>query len=298
MSFLNQLIGHSARISGVPYILRNTIQKKKVTILMFHQPSVLYFEKAIEALKKRYNIISLSRFQEASANPKTPLPPKALVITLDDGWQSNFSLLPVIEKQQIPVTVFLMAGITNTSRKPWFSFITDKPQKQELKTGSDSARMAHLKHKGFTETHEYEERTTLNIEEIQIMQATGLVEFGSHTLFHPILPTCNDAKAAREIQQSKVDVETLTGKPCSFFSFPNGEYSERDIRICKKAGYKAAVTLDTGFNSRRTDPFKLKRVSVPDNGTVSELLVKASGTWTFFKVLAGKQKRSRRHSGW
>jgi hypothetical protein len=180
---------------------------------------------------------------------------------------------------------------------PWFYATKERTFKESLKKMSDSTRIAALKRFGFEENKEFEERIILNREEIKAMQATGLVEFGSHTLTHPILPGCSDSKAAKEIQLSKEKTEELTGKPCTIFSFPNGEYSERDIRICKKAGYEAAVTLDAGFNSKQTDPFKLKRISVPDHGTTSELLVKASGTWAFFKVLSGKQQRTRRHSG-
>jgi hypothetical protein len=161
--------------------------------------------------------------------------------------------------------------------------VKDRAFKKELKEMSDSTRLAALKRLGFEENQIFEERIMLNKEEIQSMVESGLVEFGAHTLTHPILPRCSDSKAAKEIQQSKESTEALTHAPCKLFSFPNGEYSERDIRICKKAGFEAALTLDTGFNTGNTDHFRLKRLSAPDNGTISELLVKASGAWAYFK---------------
>ncbi|WP_010421202.1 polysaccharide deacetylase family protein [Anaerophaga thermohalophila] len=297
MSFLNRLTALELRLTGVSWILRHTFQKKKVTILMFHKPLPEDFEKAVVALKKRYNILPFSQFIDQNLNAGWKLPPRPLVITLDDGWASNYSLLPVIEKHKVPVIIFLMAEIADTKRQPWFKFMIDKHQKQELRKVSDSIRIATLKHLGFEETKEYSESLALNRQEILTMQASGLVEFGSHTLFHPILPRCNDAKARREIEVSKQKVEALTGRACRFFSFPNGEYSERDIRLCKKAGYEAAVTLDVGFNDPGSDPFRLKRISVPDKSSVSELLIKASGFWAFFKVIVGKQPKNRRHSG-
>ncbi|MGQ1891778.1 polysaccharide deacetylase family protein [Thermophagus sp. OGC60D27] len=297
MSFLSKLNALDLYLSGLPWLFRHFLQKKKVTILMFHHPSPEYFDKAITALKKRYNIISLSRFMDTTQANKWSLPAYPLIVTLDDGWASNYALLPVLEKHQIPVTIFLMAAMANTNRHPWFSFVNNQKQKKELKTVSNSSRISALNRMGFVETKEYDTRLILNKEEIVDMQQSGLVEFGSHTLFHPILPHCNDNTALEEIQLSKKKTEELTGKPCRFFSFPNGDYSERDIRLCKKAGYEAAVTLDVGYNSRNDDPFRLKRISVPDNATISELLVKASGFWAFFKVLVHKQKQSRRHSG-
>jgi peptidoglycan/xylan/chitin deacetylase (PgdA/CDA1 family) len=292
----NTLSAWGIRFSGIPYMVRKFIQKEKTTILMFHRPTADYFERAVAVLKTRYNIIPFSRYLEHLEN-QCSLPVNPVVITLDDGWGTNIDLLPVIRKHQIPVTIFLLAGIADTCFHPWFYFSSDRIQKEALKGMSDSMRLAELKHKGFEETKGFEERVILNGEEIREMHISGLVTFGSHTLFHPILPKCTDAKATREISLSKEKIEAFTGVPCEIFSFPNGEYSERDIRICKKAGYKAAVTLDVGFNDSKTDSFKLRRFSVPDTGSVSEFLVKASGLWAFVKILTGKQKLRRRHAG-
>ncbi len=298
MSILKSLITTDIRFSGIPYILRRTFQKKSTTILMFHRPSAEHLDKVLRALKPRYNIISFSQYLSSHEGNGDPLPPHSIILTFDDGWASNFSLLPVIEKHKTPITVFLMAGIMDTHRYPWFSAVEDVKLKYEIKTLSDSERIALLKRKNFDETKEYPERIVMNRAEIEALQASNLVEFGSHTMFHPILPKCTDAKAAREISMSKQKIEELTGQPCRVFSFPNGEYSERDIRICKKAGYQAAVTLDVGYNSLKADLFRLKRISLGDKGSVSDVLVRASGLWTFFKVFLGKQKLRRRHSGY
>lgn len=297
MHIIKRLLFQDLRFSGISAISRNLLQTKKVTILMFHKPQPDFFDTAISELKKRYNIVSFEEFLKYQNGEKNALPQKALIITLDDGWKSNADLMPIIRTRQVPITIFLMGGIVNTMYHPWFSKIENQKEKKTLKTISDSARMAKLKHKGFEETHEFPERIVLNQEEIKAMQETGLVTFGSHSLFHPILPKCNDARAAKEIQLSKEKIEALTGTPCHLFSFPNGEYSERDIRLCRKAGYQAAVTLDVGFNQLGDDLFRLKRISVPDNGSISELLVKSSGLWALIKILLGKQKRKRRHAG-
>ncbi|WP_291860411.1 polysaccharide deacetylase family protein [Marinilabilia sp.] len=297
MPFFSNLLSLEFRLSGFPWLLRHTLQKKKTTILIFHQPQTAFLDRALTALKKRYNIIPFSQFLRSQNDKTTVLPKRPLVITFDDGWANNYDLLPLLEKHQAPATIFLIAGIADTSHHPWFYVVKERAFKESLKKMSDPVRMAALKRIGFEENQNFEERILLNREEITAMQNSGLVEFGSHTLTHPILPGCSDSKAAKEIQLSKEKTEALTGKPCTIFSFPNGEYSERDIRICKKAGYEAAVTLDAGFNAQNNDPFKLKRISVPDNGNISELLVKASGTWALFKVLSGRQKRTRRHSG-
>jgi len=81
MSFLNRLTALELRLSGVSWILRHTIQRKKVTILMFHKPLPEDFEKAVVALKKRYNILPFSQFIDQNLNAGFKLPPRPLTIS-------------------------------------------------------------------------------------------------------------------------------------------------------------------------------------------------------------------------
>lgn len=52
------------RYSGTPFILRQSIQKRKTTIITFHDPLVDTFELTVRYLKKYYNIISLFHYNE------------------------------------------------------------------------------------------------------------------------------------------------------------------------------------------------------------------------------------------
>ncbi len=53
------------RYSGLPWLVRETLQRDKVTIAMFHDPSPEAAERAFSWLAARYNIISLEAFLEA-----------------------------------------------------------------------------------------------------------------------------------------------------------------------------------------------------------------------------------------
>ena len=68
-------------------------------------------------------------------------------------------------------------------------------------------------------------------------------------------------------------------------AYPNGDYSERDLRLAQQAGYRCALTQDPGFNDRTTDLFRLRRIPVQDESSISELLVKASGLWGLISSL-------------
>ena len=73
-------------------------------------------------------------------------------------------------------------------------------------------------------------------------------------------------------------------------AYPNGDYSNRDIKLVKKAGYKCGLTVDFGYTSKNTDLFRLKRLSINDSIDLKEIIVKASGLWAFFKTRNGKRQ--------
>lgn len=116
---MKSLIFNILRYSGLPFFFREFIQKNKVTILLFHDINKEDAAKAFAYIKRKYKIISLQQYIDAVQN-NTKLPKKALIITFDDGHVSNYDLLSVIKRYQIPVTIFLCASIINTKRRFWF----------------------------------------------------------------------------------------------------------------------------------------------------------------------------------
>jgi len=83
---------------------------------------------------------------------------------------------------------------------------------------------------------------SLSSDHIKEMQASGLVEFGAHTMTHVNLEKVDDKTAQKEITQSKKAVEKLTGVSCFAFAYPYGRYNENHIEMVKNAGFTTAVT--------------------------------------------------------
>ncbi len=106
------------RLAGAPLILREVFRRKTVTILCYHDPVPKVFERHLLALKKRYNIISLKAYVDSRKGRTTrKLPPKALVITLDDGFSGNYQLREVIVGCGVAITIFLCSSIVATKRR-------------------------------------------------------------------------------------------------------------------------------------------------------------------------------------
>lgn len=274
-------------------MFRETRQRKTVTIVMFHDPAPDVAAQSFAFLAKNYNIISLNDFLEARrTGDETRIPDKAMIITLDDGHIRNYELLPVIKKLNIPVTIFLCAGVVDTRRHFWFKFKHPGLFKPAMKQMANREKLAVLAQAGFRPEKEFEYPLALNKKQIGEMKQ--YVNFQGHTLFHPCLPKCLNEEAAVEITKSKEILEQDFGLHINAIAYPNGDYSDRDIALIRKAGYELGITVDYGFNTIHTDPYRLKRLSIDDSDNVDTVCVKASGVWTRLMNMIGK----RRLSGW
>lgn len=270
------------RWSGLPFLFREILQRRRVTIIMYHDPKPGVADQHFRALKSRYNVIALREYVQAHRTGHlNGLPPKSLVITLDDGNKGNHALLPLLRRHGIPVTIFLCSGVVGTHRHFWFEHDMGGYDHQLLKAMPDEQRLEILQRFGWEETKEFPDRTALSREEIEEMKQD--VDFQSHTRFHPLLPRCSAEKAYTEIRQSKEDLEREYGLDIYALAFPNGDYSEREIAMAAEAGYACALTVEAGFNGPDTDLFRLKRLGLTDEAGLNELLVKASGLWGYVR---------------
>lgn len=289
---MNKFLFEFLRYSGVAWFFREFVQRRKMTILLFHDLGVQDAERDFSWLKRHYNIISLNNYLDAVTNGGS-LPNKAIVITFDDGHIGNFDLLPVIKRLQIPITIFLCSGIVGTRRHFWFKHSDEvMPRLTSLKRVSEKDRLKQLQQLGYEALREYDDRQALSKDEIDEM--SPWVDFQSHTCFHPILPQCDDKTAEEEIVKAKTQLEQEYGFTIRSLSYPNGDYSDREIQFAKQAGYECGITVDAGYNDRGTDLFRLKRVSVNDAKTMDELIVKASGCYVLLKQVFCKFSQIRK----
>ena len=256
--------------------------------MLYHDISRELAEKNFTYLSKNYSIISLNDFLKAVEGNQS-LPPKALILTFDDGHIKNYEILPVIQKLNIPVTIFLCAAIIDTNRHFWFNHEHPYYSNAHLKQKTNRERLEILSENGFEREKEFLEPQALQREHIDSMN--GFVDFQAHALYHPILPKCTNKEAEEEIIDSKKMLESKFSLNINAIAYPNGDYSERDIRMAKEANYRCGLTVDYGYNTSKTDLFRLKRLDTNDTDDINELIVKTSGVWDFFKTINGRRQK-------
>jgi peptidoglycan/xylan/chitin deacetylase (PgdA/CDA1 family) len=262
------------------------------------------FEAQVRHLRTHFRPISLSQFVEGYERG-TLLPERSVLITFDDGFANNYRVaFPILKAHDVPFTVFLTTGmIDRPDAQLWSERVSravylSPLSRVDLHFGEDHctfaltnaatreqasrALVALLKRLNPADRErrliaierafgrpklseaERERYEFLTWTEIRQMAAAG-VEFGSHSVTHPILSTLDDASLERELVDSKREIESRIGAACKVFAYPNGgqgDYGPREQRALRDAGYRCAFALLGGLVGPGDDPFALERVNV------------------------------------
>lgn len=90
----------------------------------------------------------------------------------------------------------------------------------------------------------------LTPEQIQEMQQSGLVRFGSHTCSHRRLRSLSNQEIEQEVQESKKILEAKLGTSVSSFCYPFGAggFDKRVRPLVLKAGYVLDFSTKKGIN--------------------------------------------------
>ena len=115
--------------AGIFYITKRIMRRGGLPVLMYHkiinEGKTDYLSLHVDMLDKQfsylktngYNTISLSQLQ-AYIRVGTPLPAKPCLITFDDGYRDNYTLMfPLLRKYGLKANIFLVAGFLLADKK-------------------------------------------------------------------------------------------------------------------------------------------------------------------------------------
>jgi peptidoglycan/xylan/chitin deacetylase (PgdA/CDA1 family) len=183
------------------------------------------FEEQMRLLKdKGYRVITLDQLL-GFLNFKSQIPPKSVVITIDDGWRSAFEIaMPILKKYGYPATLFVYTGLIVGSSKT----LSWELVREMEENGIDI--------QGHTITH----RTLTSV-----MKRESFKEY-----FDAI---------ERELSESAKIIKAKIGKDTKYLAYPDGETNHLVIDLVKKDGYKGAFTVKRGGNPFFAHNFKINR---------------------------------------
>jgi glycosyltransferase involved in cell wall biosynthesis/peptidoglycan/xylan/chitin deacetylase (PgdA/CDA1 family) len=190
----------------------------------------------------RYRVISLEDLAGA-LRERRPLPRRAAVITIDDGYVDNARVAqPILRRHRFPATLFLVS--------------------RRLEGRNDWDADGELRH-----------RPLLSLEEIQAMRRDGF-EVGAHTATHCSLPDAPDEAAEEEIEGCRVDLESALGATVTTFAYPYGRLDDRVVEIVNRAGYVGACTVSPRLAYFGGDPLRIPRLEVEASDSIVRFLRK------------------------
>jgi peptidoglycan/xylan/chitin deacetylase (PgdA/CDA1 family) len=118
----------------------------------------------------------------------------------------------------------------------------------------------------------------LSSDSIKTMASTGLIEFGGHTHHRAILMLLSRKQQIEQISRSIEAVQEVTGRPCEYFAYPNGQPQDYDtdiIRLLKSHKIRGAVTGIPEPNDRTTPVMELRRYGIGFDTTLAYFQLKA-----------------------
>jgi peptidoglycan/xylan/chitin deacetylase (PgdA/CDA1 family) len=125
----------------------------------------------------------------------------------------------------------------------------------------------------------------LSWDEIRLMQASGLVSFGSHTLRHCTLPEAASAEdLSRELVESRRILEDKLGVRVNMFAYPRGSFDKRSKDAVGKAGYEFAFATHPRQKVADNDLMTLKRIRISElSGSSFVFWFQVSGYYDFIR---------------
>jgi peptidoglycan/xylan/chitin deacetylase (PgdA/CDA1 family) len=249
------------------------------------------FAAHLDLLNSEFEVISLGDL--CSTVRAGRVPERAVCVTFDDGYYDNLATArPLLERANIPATVFLATGFSGA---PYFWWDRLVALFSEIATaGIDPNRVAsrlglreHITLEGMwallRDLQPVERESILNhmvdalslrgdLQDIERPMtrkevkdlSSALISVGAHTVGHAWLPALDAASMTQEIHESVRQCEELSGMPVTSFAYPYGAYNRTAKEVVALSGVECAVTTDQGLVDHDSDLLALPRIAVPD----------------------------------
>ncbi len=274
------------------------------------------FALQMDYLKSNYNVITC-RELSAWVKDGVDLPPHPAVVTFDDGYRDNLSnAYPILRDRGLTAMIFLSSGYMggsapfywdlaayafyhsrkNSIQMPygeWVTWFDDTSLDMvvnkwvgAVKYCKESERQRHMERLlaelDVAVPHDAFDGLYLDWDQVRELKEGG-IEFGAHTVSHPILASLPLDLVEKELVESKSRIQSEIESPVDCFAYPNGghaDFSPEIVNLTKKAGYQLAFTLLPGpapYQDVKKNPLTIPRAFLGNWDTMPRFAAKLTG---------------------
>jgi peptidoglycan/xylan/chitin deacetylase (PgdA/CDA1 family) len=240
---------------GQPILIPRKIDKKggldlrgyqTVPVLSYHHLSLTesnrmtvsqaMFEQQMRLLKEKgYHVVSMDQFFDF-LEFKSTLPPKAVVITIDDGWRSAYEIaFPILKKYGYPATLFIYTDVILDNSKNLSWGMLHEMSKQGIDIQCHTKSHQNLTVQG--ETQSFKDYFD-NLE--------------------------------KELSVPKDLIKKKLNREVKYLAYPYGDTSPLVIELAKKIGYRGAFTIKRGGNPFFIDNYRANRSTIYGDYTLAQ----------------------------
>ena len=287
--------------------------RSRVVILIYHRVfeassdpwelcvSPGHFGEHLEVLSRNYQVMSLKELVGSLKSGQ--LPKRGVVLTFDDGYADNlWNAKPLLEKYEVPVTVFVTSGSLDSPKEFWWDDLERvllQPGKLQKRlqlliqgqshewpiTNSDERERAYMAIHQILQPLRASERDPvvtelfaradvdpmgrpdyrpLTTDELIQLAQSELVDIGAHTVTHPLLSVMSQDDQSAEIIGNRKKLEDILGSRVDTFSYPYGNLASETVDIVEAAGFETGLTTDENVVEMGANLFRLGRFGVGD----------------------------------
>ncbi|MGB7243679.1 MAG: polysaccharide deacetylase family protein [Sulfitobacter sp.] len=253
------------------------------------------FRQQIAFLRKDYDIVSLDQALTPAENNPRP----RVVLTFDDGDIGLFThLLPIVEAEALPVTIYVATRQIETGQPYWFDRIMNAlqaPIAMQIDLHAAGLPVWRLPETGgalrwqvisdvlerlkAVDPDLREDLTAqvvaqapvtqigprlgpMSLEQLKTLAACPHVTIGAHSHCHNLLDQIPLAQAQSSAAHSRDLLQKWTGRKVAHFAYPNGNHTAPLRAAMAEIGFTSATVLDMALAQKGSDSFALSRLAV------------------------------------
>ncbi len=257
------------------------------------------FESQLRCLKADCDVIRVADMADVLRKGSQR---RCVLITFDDGYLDNYELaFPVLKQVGLSAVIFLVTGFLDERFVAWWDEIAWMVKRTTQRVLSLPATWQIESLDVSPDQRDSVCRRLLRLSKMlspqelsqfldDLGEATGTgraprnattapwmtwdmvremhrggIEFGGHTVTHPVLSRCAIDQQRQEIQQSKTRIEAELGTEITTFSYPIGQpwaFSDDTMRLIREAGYQWGFSFYPGYATGESNPSDLRRVAM------------------------------------